>query len=112
MIPILTTFSTVMCPHGGSVSLTTANTVCQIDGGYALLQTDQHTVAGCPFQKTTTPPVPSPCVIVRWLSGATQTKVNQTPVLLQTSSGLCFSAEQIPQGPPTIAQVQSRAKGQ
>jgi hypothetical protein len=45
------------------------------------------------------------------LTGATQTKVNQTPVLLQTSSGLCFSAEQIPQGPPVITQVQQKAKG-
>lgn len=112
MIQILTTLSTVQCPHGGAVSLTTTNSQCQIDGGYALLQTDVHTVSGCPFQKPTTPPIPSPCVTVRWLTGATQTKVNQTPVLLQTSSGLCYSAEQIPQGPPTITQAQSRARGQ
>ena len=110
MIPILTTLSTVMCPHGGSVQLTTANTISQIDGGYLLLQTDVHSVVGCPF--TTPVPKPQPCVTVRWLTGATQTKVNQTPVLLQTSAGLCFSAEQIPQGPPTIVQVQSKALGQ
>lgn len=110
MIPILTTLSTVMCPHGGSVQLTTANTISQADGGYLLLQTDVHSVVGCPF--TTPVPKPQPCVTVRWLTGATQTKVNQTPVLLQTSSGLCFSAEQIPQGPPNIVQVQSKALGQ
>lgn len=111
MIPILTTLSSAQCPHGGTVMLnTTADTLCQIDGGFALLLTDVHTVAGCPFQKPG--PVPSPCVTVRWLSGATQTKVNQTPVLLQTSTGLCLSAEQIPQGPAIITQVQPRAKGQ
>lgn len=110
MIPILTTLSTVQCPHGGTVTLTTSNTVCQIDGGYALLQSDVHTVAGCPF--TTPVPKPQPCVTVRWTSGATQTKVNQIPVLLQTSSGICFSAEQIPQGAPIVAQVQSKARGQ
>jgi hypothetical protein len=113
MIPILTTLSTVQCPHGGTVSLTTLNAVCQIDGGYALLLTDVHSVAGCPFQKPTPGgPVPSPCIMVRWTSGATQVKVNQAAVLLQTSSGLCYSAEQIPQGPPLITQVQQKAKGQ
>ena len=110
MIPILTTLSTVQCPHGGSVILTTSNATTQIDGGFALLQTDVHSVVGCPF--TTPVPKYQPCVSVRWLTGATQTKVNQTPVLLQTSSGLCFSAEQIPQGPPVVTQVQSRVKGQ
>jgi hypothetical protein len=112
MTPILTTLSTVQCPHGGTVTLTTANTVCQIGGGYALLQTDQHTVAGCPFQLPTVPsPTPSPCVTVQWTTGATQTKVNQTPVLLQSSSGLCFSALQAPQGAPVVASVQSDVLG-
>jgi hypothetical protein len=111
MIPILTTLSKIQCPHGGQVTLSTANTVGQIDGGYALLQTDIHTVSGCPF--TVAPgPKPQPCVTVRWISGATQNKINQTPVLLQTSSGLCYSAEQIPQGPPVVVQVQSKALGQ
>ena len=115
MIPILTTLSTIQCPHGGSLKLSTSNTLCQIDGGYALLLTDVHTVAGCPFQKP--PPsgtglVPSPCITVRWTSGATQNKVNQVPVLLQTSSGLCFGPDQLPQGPPVVAQVQQKAKGQ
>lgn len=111
MIPILTTLSSAMCPHGGTVTLTTtSDSVCQIDGGYALLLTDLHTVAGCPFLKPGG--IPSPCITVRWLTGATQTKVNQVPVLLQTSSGLCLSAEQIPQGPPVVTQVQQKALGQ
>jgi hypothetical protein len=46
-----------------------------------------------------------------WQVGATQTKVNSTPVLLQTSVGLCFSAEQIPQGPPVVVNVQQKALG-
>ena len=44
MIPILTTLSTIQCPHGGTVALSTSNTLCQIDGGYALVLTDVHTV--------------------------------------------------------------------
>jgi hypothetical protein len=33
------------------------------------------------------------------------------PAILQTSSGLCQSAEQIPQGPPTVIVTQVRASG-
>lgn len=109
MIPILTTTSTVQCPHGGSVTLTTSNTLAQIDGGYALLLSDVHTVSGCPF--TTPAGNPQPCITVQWTSGASQTKVNQVPVLLQTSSGLCISAIGVPQGAPIISQVQQKAKG-
>jgi hypothetical protein len=110
--PILTTASTVQCPHGGTVSLTTSNAVAMIDGAPVLLLTDLHTVSGCPFQiPIGTGTKPQPCVTVRWLVGATQTNVNGTPVLLQSSTGLCLSAEQIPQGPPTIVSVQQKAGG-
>jgi hypothetical protein len=108
MIPILTTLSTVQCPHGGQVMLSTSNTLAQVDGGYFLLLTDRHTVVGCPF---VVGPKVQPCLTVQWLVGATQTLVSQVPVLLQNSVGLCFSAEQIPQGPPIVLQTQSKALG-
>ena len=109
MIPILTTLSTAMCPHGGQVILaTTSNTVAQIQGGYALLETDVHAIVGCPF---TLGVVYHPCVTVRWSAGATQTKVNGVPVLLQSSVGLCHAADQAPQGTALIAQTQTLAKG-
>src|SRR5262245_33782632 len=107
-VPICTTTSTIMCPHGGSVVLFTSNTVMTIQGAPALLVTDVHPVAGCPF---TVGVKYQPCVTVRWSNGATQTKVAGTPVLLQTSIGVCHSAEQIPQGVAVIAQVQPLAKG-
>lgn len=107
MIPILTTTSTVMCPHGGQALLLTSNTEALIDGAPALLQTDIHPIVGCPF----TPVAYSPCVSIRWLTGATQTSVRNVPVLLQTSIGLCLNAAQAPQGLAIVVQVQSRAKG-
>ena len=107
--PILTTASTLLCPHGGSVVLRTSNVDAKIQGAPALLLTDVHSVVGCPF--TLPGPKPSPCVNVRWLVGAMQTNVRGTPVLLQTSVGLCFSAEQLPQGPPIVLQVQPLALG-
>ena len=49
-----------------------------VDGAPALLQTDVHPVVGCTF----TPVVYTPCVTIRWVTGATQTKVRGVPVLL------------------------------
>jgi hypothetical protein len=112
MISLLTTASTITCPHGGSLSLSTANAVAKAEGAPILLETDVHTVSGCPFQKPAAPsPIPSPCVTVRWSAGATQTKINGIGALLQTSVGLCSSAEQLPQGTAIVAQTQSSAKG-
>jgi hypothetical protein len=108
MIPLLTTASTVMCPHGGQATLSTTNTDAVIDGAPALLETDQHPIAGCPF---TVAGVYSPCVLIRWSAGATQTKVRQVPVLLQTSVGICYSAAQAPQGTAVVVQTQQRALG-
>jgi hypothetical protein len=111
-VPILTTASTLQCPHAGSVVLSTSNTIAMAEGAPMLLVTDVHTVSGCPFQVPAGPSTkPQPCLTVRWTVGASQTNVNNTPVLLQTSVGLCFSAEQIPQGPPTVINVQQQAKG-
>jgi hypothetical protein len=105
--PILTTTSTVMCPHGGMALLITSNTEAQIDGAFALLLTDVHPIVGCPFA----PVAPSPCVSIRWVTGAVQTKLHEVPVLLQTSVGLCLNAAQAPQGPAVVVQVQQRALG-
>ncbi len=107
MMPILTTASTVMCPHGGTAQLVTSNSDALIDGAPALLQTDLHPIVGCTF----TPVAYSPCVSIRWVSGATQTTVRQVPVLLQNSVGLCLNAAQAPQGTAVVVQVQQRAKG-
>jgi hypothetical protein len=38
-------------------------------------------------------------------------RVGGQQALLQTSSGLCQSAEQIPQGPPNVIAGQIRVKG-
>jgi hypothetical protein len=106
VIPILTTTSTVMCPHGGQALLITSNTQAMVDGAPMLLQTDVHPIIGCPF----TPVAYSPCVSIRWLTGATQTSIG-VPVLLQNSVGLCLNAAQVPQGTAIVVQVQQKAKG-
>jgi hypothetical protein len=87
--------------------LVTSNGDTLVDGAPALLLTDVHQIAGCTF----TPAAYSPCVTIRWVSGATQTKVRNVPVLLQNSVGLCLNAAQAPQGTAIVAQVQQRATG-
>jgi hypothetical protein len=107
VIPILTTTSTVMCPHGGVALLVTSNSEALIDGAPALLQSDVHPIVGCSF----TPVAYVPCLTIRWVTGATQTSVRGVPVLLQSSVGLCLNAAQVPQGTAIVAQVQQRTLG-
>ncbi len=72
-----------------------------------MLETDIHSVAGCPFQI----PVgagtkPSPCIRIEWSGGATQVQVNGAGVLVMSSIGKCYSAEGAMQGLATIANTQ------
>ena len=105
---ILTTASLITCTHGGMVSLTTSNVKAKIDGAPALLETDIHTVSGCPF--TVPGPKPQPCVRVEWSAGAMTCKVDGTPVLIRTSIGKCFSAENVLQGVALILSTQMKAQ--
>ena len=108
-VPILQLGCTIRCPHGGMASVVNTNTRLKAGGNYALLSTDTYTIAGCPF--TLPGPKPQPCVTIQWQAEATRVKVAGRPVLLQTSIGLCKSAEQVVQGPALVTGVQTRAKG-
>lgn len=107
MSAILTTASTVLCPHGGQALLSTTNTDVLVDGAPVLLQSDVHAIVGCPFA----PVVPTPCLTLRWLAGALQTSARGVPVLLQHSVGLCLNAAQAPQGVAVVVQAQQKAQG-
>ena len=105
--------SVLMCPHGGSVQIISSNTRVKVDNVPAALATDQFLIAGCPFQI----PIgvgtkPSPCLTVQWLVTDMRSKVNNIPTLSQTSTGLCLTAEQIPQGPVSIVNTQVKASSQ
>ena len=70
---------------------------------------DTYTIAGCPF--TVPGPKPQPCVTAKWIAPAVRVQVNGQPVILQTSAGICQSAEQAPQGPPNVLATQTRVLG-
>lgn len=105
---VLTTSSVITCMHGAKAILSTSNTMVKIDGSPALLETDVHAVAGCPF--TLPGPKPSPCVRIEWSAGATMAKSNGTPVLIQSSVGKCISAEGATQGVAIISPTQFKTQ--
>lgn len=102
----------VSCPHGGQASISVAVPRVKAMGQPVAVLTDTTGVAGCAFQV----PVgagtkPQPCMTVRWLVGAARIRVNGKPALLQTSNGICQSAEGIQQGPPMVSMTQTRVRG-
>lgn len=99
-----------MCPHAGQMSVISSNTRVLVAGAPVATITDQYLVAGCAF--TVPGPKPQPCVRIQWVAPATRVLVNGQPAVLQTSGGLSLSAEQIPQGPPSIVSTQPRVVGQ
>jgi hypothetical protein len=107
MVPLLTTTSTILCPHAGQAILV-PTAPGFIAGGSPLLESDQHVVAGCTFAPGG---VYTPCILIRWSAGATMTKANGVPLLLQTSIGVCYNAAQVPQGVAIIAQTQQLVRG-
>jgi hypothetical protein len=107
--PLFHVGAAAICPHGGQVTVISSNSRVLVGGMPVATMGDTYVVAGCAF--TVPPGKPQPCVKVQWLVPATRVMVNGQPPLLQTSTGLCQSAEQIPQGPPTIVSTQTRVVG-
>ena len=105
---ILTTASSVTCMHGGQATLTTSNSKVTIDGSPALLESDIHSVIGCPF--TIPPGKPQPCIRIEWTLGAMMCKAGGTGVLVKTSIGKCISAEGATQGLAIVSMTQMKAK--
>lgn len=100
--------ASAICPHGGQVQVISTNTRVLVNGTPVATMGDTYMVAGCVF---TVGPKPQPCVLVRWLVPATRVLINGQPAILQLSTGLCQSAEQIPAGPPTVVATQTRVMG-
>lgn len=86
--------------------LTTSNTKVKVVNFPALLESDVHSVVGCPF--TLPGPKPSPCIRIEWTAGATMCENDGIKVLIQSSVGKCISAEGATQGLAIIAQTQMK----
>jgi hypothetical protein len=107
--------ASVLCTHAGTATIAPSQTRVIANGPLATVS-DMITVAGCPFQVPAGPTTkPQPCVKVQWLMVSTRCQAGGQPLLLAnpgSGGGICQSAEQIPQGPPTVASVQMRVLAQ
>jgi hypothetical protein len=108
MSALLNTSSVMMCPHGGTVSVTSSNTKAKAGGDFILRPSDTFTIAGCPF---TIGPNPHPCVSVKWVVSALRSKAVSDFTLNSDSVGLCLAADQAPQGTASISSTQSKVSG-
>jgi len=106
---LLNTSSSMMCPHGASVSASSSNSVAKADGAFILRGSDTFTVSGCPF--TLPSGTPHPCVRVQWIVTALMHKAAGDLCLTSDSIGLCLAADSAPQGPVQISNTQSKVKG-
>jgi hypothetical protein len=106
--PLYHVGATALCPHMGQVMTASATPRVLVSGQPVATVADLSTVVGCAFNVSGKP---QPCVKVQWLVPATRVSILGQPVLLQSSVGLCQSAEQIPAGPPSIVATQPRVVG-
>ncbi|AIF82569.1 hypothetical protein NTE_00488 [Candidatus Nitrososphaera evergladensis SR1] len=106
-----------MCAHSAQVNHSSTNTRVKVSSQQVAIQQvpikpGEYTVTGCGFQvPTPAGSKPQPCVSVTWTNLASRVKVMGQPVVLQDSTGQCWSGEQILQGAPTITTTQTRVKG-
>jgi hypothetical protein len=99
---VLTMESQIQCPHGGQALLLTSDERVMAEGP-VLIETDIHTVIGCPFVVGT---VYMPCVTIEWSAGATRAQAMGEAVLTQTSIGKCLNASSAPQGLAIVVSTQ------
>ena len=108
-VSILDIGCTIKCPHGGQATVIPGNSQVRVGGNFALLASDTMIITGCSFNVSG---APMPCLTIQWTAPATRNTVNKTPVLLQTSVGLCLNAANVPQGTAIVSSVQTKVSGQ
>jgi hypothetical protein len=107
MPALLTAASTMMCPHGGTVTAIPGSTRATA-GAPILRGSDSFIIAGCAFNVSG---APSPCISVNWVVTATRVRHAGALVLNESSMGLCLAATQAPQGAVIIAGTQAKVSG-
>jgi hypothetical protein len=104
----LTSASTMMCPHGGTVTPIPANTSVSLGGDPIVLATDTFPIGGCAFTPVV---VPHPCVQVQWIVTAQHATADGAAPLTTDSVGLCVAADGAVQGTVIIQATQPSVGG-
>lgn len=101
----------VKCFHGMPAFRLTGSPRVKLGGQQVWTIESTLTVApGCPFTVGTKP---QPCGSVEWTRSASRVTAGGKAVVLRESApgALCKSAEQIPQGIPSVSSSQTRVRG-
>ena len=101
--PVLTVADIMMCPHGGSVTLSSSQSKVTAGGAPVLRPGDTFSIVGCAFS---TPAGPHPCITVEWQNPSVSTSAASDKVLTKSSIGLCKAGDQAPQGTVLIQKTQ------
>jgi hypothetical protein len=102
---LITADSSLKCPHGGTVQIVPAQTRASA-GTPIATAADTFGVVGCTFVVGGSP---HPCVRVEWTTKATRVKAGRE-VLTDACIGMCFAADNAPQG-TVIISTQQKADG-
>lgn len=105
MPALLTAASTLMCPHGGTVTASPGGTKATADA-LLLRASDSFSISGCSFNVSG---APQPCTTVQWVSTAQKVQHAGDFVLTEASVGLCIGTA--PQGTVLVAATQSKVSG-
>jgi hypothetical protein len=100
--------ATILCPHGGSVTLVPSATRVTLGGQPPLLADDALTIAGCAFNVSGSP---SPCMEIQWLEPAAAISIEGGAPILSSSIGVCKNAAGVPQGTAVVTGFQTRVQG-
>jgi hypothetical protein len=103
---ILTVNDVMMCPHGGSVTLSSSQSKVKAQQGLVLRASDTFSIVGCAFNISG---APHPCTSIMWQSPAQSVKAGSEAVLTSASIGLCQAADQASQGSVLIQLTQTKA---
>jgi hypothetical protein len=105
---LLNTSSVMMCPHLGTVSVTSLNFRARASGSYLVRPSDTFVITGCTYS----PGSPHPCVTVQWTTTDQSSSADGDSTLSDSCEGMCLAADQAPQGTVQIVFTQQPVSGQ
>ncbi|MEK6676311.1 MAG: hypothetical protein AABZ47_11740 [Planctomycetota bacterium] len=102
---VLSTSDSMMCPHGGNVSISSTNTKAKADAEI-VRPNDTFTISGCPL--TLPNGTPHPCMVVEWQMPSSTSKADGASMLTTDSIGMCKASDQATQGTVLIQKTQTK----
>ena len=104
----LTTASSLMCPHGGTIIGTPSAPKLTFAGAPVLTEADSFQIIGCSF--TLPGGKPSPCLQIQWVKTDLKAQAGNNRTLSEASVGLCLADTGAPQGTVIVSNTQPKGE--